>query len=305
MTGGSWRLLTNDGAALHVEAQGRSGAAAVLLLNGITMSTEGWNGLGRLLERRRPVVRYDMRGQGASDAPAGPYLRARHARDLLALLTDLHARGLTPVHLVGLSNGGYVAQLLLAWLLDEELARAAGLTAAELGELAALHAQLQSLTLLDTFYAADARMRAAVASWLSALTLGGAAARFDAATPWVWGPEFLQNNAAALADAREQAALQPQEAVRALLEGLLLSAADEPDLAPTLKLFRLPLLVALGQDDVLTPYRNHRQLLEVFGRDPANVKLIPNAAHAAPVENPAAVERLLSPFLSTAEADTM
>lgn len=293
MKPGSWRLSMDDGAELHVEARGRAGAGAapVLLLNGITMSTEGWNGLARLLGTERVVVRYDMRGQGASDAPPGPYLRDRHATDLLALLADLRERGLTAVHLVGLSNGGYVAQLLLAWLQDEgsgAIARAA-------------RPQLASLTLLDTFYSADARLKAAIRSWLSALSFGGPAARFDAATPWVWGPEFLEANAEALATAREQAATQPAPAVRALLEGLLLSADAEPDLAPALKRSRLPLLVALGQDDVLTPYRNHRQLLEAFGRDPADVKLIPHAAHAAPVENPAAVAALLGPFLRAAD----
>ena len=85
MSTSTWRLATNDGVQLHVE-KGPGGAQhrlPVLLVNGVTMSTDSWNLLGRLLQPQRTVLRYDMRGQGASDAPSGPYLRERHARDLL------------------------------------------------------------------------------------------------------------------------------------------------------------------------------------------------------------------------------
>jgi len=296
---GSWRVTTNDDVRLHVELSGNGaqGAAPVLLLNGITMSTDSWNLLARLLQEDRQVVRYDMRGQGVSEAPAGPYLRERHARDLLGLLADLSARGLTPLHAVALSNGGYVVQLLLGWLHDPVLAQEAGLEANELALLAEHRPTILSLTLLDTFARADARMQAAVRSWLGALAAGGAAARFEAATPWVWGPEFLAANAAALAEARDLAAEHPQDAVRSLLEGLLVSATREPDLGSILAGPNLPLLVAVGEDDVLTPVRNHRDVLKQFGRDPDQVHLIPRAGHAAPIENAEAVAALVKPFL--------
>ncbi len=305
MSRSSWRLTTNDDVGLHVElheesrsgTDGQPAATPVLFVNGVTMSTESWNQLGRLLQPERQVVRYDMRGQGASDAPEGPYLRERHARDLLALLDDLHGRGLAPLHVVALSNGGYVTQLLLGWLQRPELAEAAGLTEHELELLARHRTSIASLTLLDTFARADARLQAAVRAWLGALATGGAAARFDAATPWVWGPEFLEANAEALNEARELAAGQPQGAVAALLEGLLESAATEPDLRPALTGLELPLLVAVGEDDVLTPVRNHREVLSQFGRELDPVHLIPRAGHAAPIENAEAVAALLRPFL--------
>lgn len=298
----TWRLRTDDGVELYVEAtRADEGAdpsgAPVLLINGITMSTESWNQLGRLLRQERPVVRYDMRGQGASDAPAGPYTRERHARDLLGLLQDLSERGLTPLHVVALSNGGYVTQLLLGWLHHAGLAAAAGLSESQRDALAERGDDILSLTLLDTFARVDARLHAAVRSWLNALAAGGAPTRFDAATPWVWGPDFLAANGEALAEARELAAGQPQDAVESLLEGLLASAETEPDLTPVLSQASLPLLVALGEDDVLTPVRNHREVLEQFGRDPEQVRTVPRAGHAAPIENAAGVAALVRPFL--------
>ena len=204
--------------------------------------------------------------------------------------------------MVALSNGGYVSQLLLGWLQQPELARQTGLTELELLQLEQLRGSVASLTLLDTFASADARLQAAVRAWLGALAAGGAAARFDAATPWVWGPEFLAANAEALAEARDLAADHPQESVRWLLEGLLASAATEPDLSAALTGLRLPLLVAVGEDDVLTPVRNHREVLQQFGRDPAEVQLIARAGHAAPIENAEGVAALVQPFLDRAEA---
>lgn len=299
MSAGSWRLSVNDGVALHVEqsAKAASDATPVLLINGITMSTESWNLLGRLLQGDRQVIRYDMRGQGASDAPAGVYLRERHARDLLALLGALSANGQAPLHVVALSNGGYVTQLLLGWCHDPALAVAAGLNEQELAALRELRGAIVSLTLLDTFAHADARLQAAVRSWLLALAAGGAAARFETATPWVWGPEFLAANAKALAEARDLASQHPQDAVRSLLSGLLASAPLEPDLTSVLSRVDLPLLVALGEDDVLTPVRNHREVLAQFGRDQDQVHLVPRAGHAAPIENAEAVAALVAPFM--------
>lgn len=308
MTGRDERLALEDGTTLNVEGwsgaelEGTSGGAPVLLLNGITMATSSWNLLARQLGGERPVIRYDMRGQGASDAPAGPYRRERHAKDLLALLVALKGRGLTPLHLVALSNGGYVLQLLLAWLAEPRLAEAAGLTEAELADLEGLRGAALSVTLLDTFATVDARLAAVVKGWLAALEYGGPGTRFDVAAPWVWGPEFLAENRAALAEARELAGAHPESAVRALLEGLLASAADEPDLRAALPRLDLPLLVAMGEDDVLTPTRAHHAVLEQFGRSEAELALIPRAGHGAPIENAPAVAALLKPFLSAADA---
>ena len=68
----------------------------------------------RLWEPQRPrfsehlrVLRYDMRGHGASGAPPGPYSIERLGLDLMGLLDAL---AIPQVHLCGLSLGGLVAQ---------------------------------------------------------------------------------------------------------------------------------------------------------------------------------------------------
>lgn len=276
----------------------------VLLVNGLTMSTAAWEPLTLLLSPERTVVRYDMRGQGQSDAPPGPYRRERHAADLLAVLRELTRAGLAPVHLVALSNGAYVSQLVAAMLSAPELVveqrhGPADVLRVEASDLP-LTASIASLTLLDTFARVDAHLAAVLRSWLSALNLGGPSARFDTAAPWVWGPRFLAEQQTALDAAKEQAAAQAPEPVEALTEGLLLEAGQQFDLAPALRQFAAPLLVAFGEDDLLTPLRTNRDVLTQFGRG-GEPTAVADAGHALPIENPSALARLLRPFLKAAD----
>lgn len=97
------RHLRINGAELAVEATTGSGPAIVLVHAGIA-DMRMWAPLLSELPPGRPVVRYDMRGFGRSELPAG---RFSQARDLVALLDALE---LDQVALVGASYGGRVAQ---------------------------------------------------------------------------------------------------------------------------------------------------------------------------------------------------
>lgn len=286
---------TRTGATGAPESEGEPHRrAAVVLVNGLTMSVAAWDGLERLLAAERTVVRYDMRGQGASDAPQGPYPPSRHAADLEQVLG---AQQLSHVHLVALSNGGLVAQRVAARLAegDAEGTRAAPRSGPE----ATAGTRLVSLALLDSFATVDAHLRAVLRSWLQALDGGGAEARFDAALPWVWGPDFLEANAVAIADARGTAGSAPIHAVRGLIEGLLTDETREP--CPGLARVDTPLLVAVGEHDILTPRRASAAITAAFGR--GDVTVVPGVGHAAPIEDPRAVARLLLPFLTVAESE--
>jgi len=279
-------ITTDDGVRLRgVVRDARDAALPVVLVNGLTMTVAAWDGLERLLAEDRSVVRYDMRGQGESDAPAGPYPPSRHAADLLQVLRHLR---LGRVHLVALSNGALVAQRVAAALAADASASAPG------GDV-----RLASLTLLDGFAFVDAHLRTVLRSWLGAFAAGGAEARFDAAAPWVWGPAFLEANEAALADARALAGAADDHAVRGLIEGLLTDETRAP--AAGLERVRVPLLIAVGEHDVLTPARASAAIVHAFGR--GEVHTIADVGHAAPIEDPRAVAALVRPFLLAAETE--
>ena len=70
-----------------------------------------WDEVAAHLKSDYTVLRYDHRGHGKSEVPAGPYsvaMLADDAADLIAAEAD------GPVHFVGLSLGGMVAQSLAA-----------------------------------------------------------------------------------------------------------------------------------------------------------------------------------------------
>ena len=94
-----------DGISLHYELEG-SGTPLVLT-HGLGDDLRFWDPLVARLAAHHAVLRWDVRGFGASAKPAGPYSPALFAADLAALLDAL---GLDRVHLGGISMGGVIAQ---------------------------------------------------------------------------------------------------------------------------------------------------------------------------------------------------
>lgn len=67
------------------------------------------------------MLRYDTRGHGGTDAPDMPYSISMFAADVIGLLDALN---IEKVHFVGLSMGGFIAQLLAAHYSDRILSLA-------------------------------------------------------------------------------------------------------------------------------------------------------------------------------------
>ncbi|MEX0428361.1 alpha/beta fold hydrolase [Nocardioides sp. DS6] len=96
----SRRVQVPDGALACEEA---GAGPAVVLLHGFSFDRRLWNPLFPALSDGYRVVRYDLRGFGASTPPA---LGRGHVADLVVLLDDL---GIERATLVGLSLGANVA----------------------------------------------------------------------------------------------------------------------------------------------------------------------------------------------------
>jgi 3-oxoadipate enol-lactonase len=98
-----------DGASVRVRCDGERSRPAVVLSNSLGTDLSMWDAQAAVLATRFRVVRYDTRGHGGSDAPAGPYTIALLGREVLALLDHLDIES---AHFVGLSMGGVVGQWL-------------------------------------------------------------------------------------------------------------------------------------------------------------------------------------------------
>lgn len=92
---------------LYYESTGHG--QPLLFINGLGANTRSWDRQADYFASQYQVVTFDLRGQGQSHKPPGPYSIPLFARDTAALIIAL---GLEPVHVVGLSLGGAIAMQL-------------------------------------------------------------------------------------------------------------------------------------------------------------------------------------------------
>jgi len=102
-------ISMGDGARIAYRLEGERDKPVLMLSNSIGTSLHMWDRNMEELTAHFRVLRYDTRGHGASDAPAGPYSLDRLGRDVIELLDTL---GLDKVRFLGLSLGGLIGQWL-------------------------------------------------------------------------------------------------------------------------------------------------------------------------------------------------
>lgn len=102
------RVTASDGAGLFVSDDGPREAQALVFLHSIGCDHGMWAAQAEALDGYRTIC-LDLRGHGASDAPAGDYTLDRLAGDVAEVLDALK---LERAMVCGLSLGGIVAQAL-------------------------------------------------------------------------------------------------------------------------------------------------------------------------------------------------
>ena len=96
----------------HYQVDGQRGGRGgpwVTLVTGIANDLTMWEGQAPALQKDFRVLRYDLRGQGGSEATPAPYSIALLVDDLVELLDRLK---IGKTHLVGLGLGGAIAQAM-------------------------------------------------------------------------------------------------------------------------------------------------------------------------------------------------
>jgi NAD(P)-dependent dehydrogenase (short-subunit alcohol dehydrogenase family)/pimeloyl-ACP methyl ester carboxylesterase len=105
---GMARWVESGGVRLAVREQGSPSGPTVLLVHGYPDNSSVWDAVAAVLAERFRVVRYDLRGHGSSDEPAGTsgYAMDHLVADLTAVVTEIGG----PVHLVAHDWGS-----MLSW----------------------------------------------------------------------------------------------------------------------------------------------------------------------------------------------
>lgn len=268
---GNLRRIAVNGVNLAVDVRGKG--PAILLIHGYPLDHTIWeHPLGNLEGWTR--VAPDLRGMGQSDAPDLGYSMQTYAEDLLALLTAL---GIERAVVCGLSMGGYVA--------FEMLRRA--------------RARVRGLILVDSRAEADTpEGRKARDAAAQQAREGGAAAIAEAMLPKLLARTPMPGQAELREKVRRMMVATPVAGILGAL-GALKDRPDSMPLLPTLD--GLPTLVIVGEDDQITPVTSARAMAAAVPG--AQVKVIPNAGHLAPIEQPETVTRTLTEFLATLPGD--
>ena len=237
---------------------------AILFIHGFMFDRTVWRSQVAAFERWRRIAP-DLRGHGLSEAPERDYGMATYADDLAALLDAL---GVRRTVLCGLSMGGYIAFEFLRRHRD----------------------CVAGLAIIGARAEADSPARRAKRNIMIARARkSGSKALADELAP-----KFLAESASneIKKQLREMMAHTSLNGIVGALEAM----RDRPDSTPLLrKLAGVPTLLLIGERDARTPRASMQAMADQIPG--ANFYVIPDAGHAAPIENAAAVTSRLREFL--------
>jgi 3-oxoadipate enol-lactonase len=251
---------------LHRRLDGPRNAPVLVLSNSLGTTLELWAANVTAWAGALRLVRYDQRGHGQPDAPAGPYTIEQLGLDVLALLDELQ---LERVSFCGLSLGGATG----LWL------------------AANANGRIDRLVLACT----SARF-GDPEPWLERASIvrqRGVEAVADGVVSRWFTPRFAAEHPGLVSGYREMLLTTPAEGYAGACE-----AIAGWDFRDRLGSIAASTLVLSGADDPATPPEHGRLLAD--GIPGAELVVLPEAAHLANVEQPDAFAALVVDHLREA-----
>jgi 3-oxoadipate enol-lactonase / 4-carboxymuconolactone decarboxylase len=254
-------FLTRDDARLWWRSDGDVTKPVLLLANSLGTDLTLWDPILPQLVERFHVIRYDMRGHGASDAPQGEYTIETLGRDALAVAD---AAGVARFSFAGISIGGMVGQ----WI------------GANAGD------RLDKLVLSNTSPKVPADIWAAR---IDAVKKGGTASIADAVLARWFTEAFLAKKPPRLWSARTILTNTDSDGYIGCC-----AAIRDMDQTATVAGIRAPTLVIVGTFDLATPKAHGEALAKAIPG--AQLVELP-VAHIPVIEAPGAFANALLSFL--------
>lgn len=241
----------------------------IVFVHGFPLSHAMWNAQIPVFAAEHRVIVPDLRGFGDSVDTEGTVSMEDFADDIAAILDDLKVS--EPIVLCGLSMGGYIAfQFVRKY-----------------------RRRLRGLVLCDTRASADTAD--VVENRLKTAKLvieSGTQAVADVMLPKAFGRKTYSERPEVVEAVRNMIISSDPTGVAAASRGM----AVRPDMTSLLPTIDVPTLVIVGDDDALTPVDEMRRMAEAIPG--AQLKVIPDAGHVTPLENPAVFNALLAKFLN-------
>ena len=259
-----------DGLRCYYRLEGAPGKPVLVLSHSLGLDHTMWDGQAPDLAERFRVVRYDVRGHGATDAPPGDYTVERLGRDALALLDRLQ---IDRAAWCGVSLGGMVGQ----WLAVHAPERLSALVLANTSPRIADPAGM------------EARRQKVLAS--------GMAAVVDTAMSRFFSQALREANPPRIASARETLLATSPVGYAGCC-----AALRDFDGTQALGRIRTRTLVISGDADQAMPWEEHGAVLARAIPEATAVRLA--TTHLSNLCLPRTFTRTLVEFLSPADADS-
>lgn len=249
-----------------------TGAGTLVLLHGFPVDSRMWDATASLLDAAWHVIGVDLPGLGQSVSvlPEEPSMAASAA--LVRHALEGHVAQGQPVVLAGLSMGGYVAQ---AFARDYS-------------------SELAALILLDTRSSADPAD--AKANRLKIADESETSGNSDAVLGMSSGTlstTNVQERPELVEQMRHMIESQPGSGV-AWSQRAMASRLDSGEVLANLE---IPALILVGEDDHVSPVDVMTDIAGLMKH--ATLRIIPDAGHMTPVEQPDLVAAAINQFLHT------
>jgi 3-oxoadipate enol-lactonase len=271
-----------DGHDVWYEYFGDGTREAVVLLNGLAMSTRAWYGFLPLLLDDYDVLLYDYLGQGESSKPDAPYSITRIAQYLTAIMDEL---GIEKIHSMGISYGGFIA----------------------LEHARQFHRRLHTLTLSGIILSREELFEQYEA--ISLRFYRESPERFDLYTEYmyekIFGEPFVRRvTRAGLEPMRQRFNERYRDDVHCLIR--LTEAQEEyfgelDNRMPEYRAVTTPVLIMPGEQDRAIPLWAQKKMLGVFPN--SRWELIPEAGHVVYLERPDVFFPTLKAFMQAKSVD--
>jgi 3-oxoadipate enol-lactonase len=264
--------IAGDGTRIHYEVTGLTKRAPVLLVQGLGGEKNSWNLQRAALALRHRTIAFDNRGAGRSDKPDGKYNLEEMADDAIAVLD---AAGIETAHIVGLSMGGAISQII-----------------------ALKHPnRVRSLTLVATACRNHAWREELLQSWATTAENEGMTAVGKEAARWMIGPRSFRRVLPALGWMGPLQLFNPANAFVSQVKAIL--STDDGALNTELANISCPTMVVVGNQDVLTPRGDAEEIASLIPT--AELVVISGGAHGLHIEHASTFNRILLEFLGRAE----
>jgi 3-oxoadipate enol-lactonase / 4-carboxymuconolactone decarboxylase len=263
--------LEAGGLCQYYRMDGADDRPVVIFSHSLGCDHTQWDPQVAALGEHLRVLRYDIRGHGATDVPAGEYSMEMLARDALALADAL---GIRQFAWCGLSLGGMIGQ----WLGARAAERVTALV------LANTSPRFPDPSVMEN------RRRAVLENGMTAVA--------DATLGRFFSPERLAANPPAVAGVRRVLLATDPVGYAGCC-----AAVRDMDQQALLKEIHMPTLLILGDRDVSTPWEDHGEILAEHIAD-VRVEHLPTA-HLSNLERPQSFNAALTRFLLTTPADRL